>query len=171
MSYVEKIKLCMYSTQWCISKPQNTREEEYKGRNFLDLNNDDNQPICPMYSKGGAWLKHFGLSNLMCVCVCITRLIMTHAPIGEYRLSFFHKETFSCTCGDYPIEMRRHIYFDCVQYNKLWNPTRESLKDVLMFLEFDLEVFCFQKRIISVVYVAFLPFLYFSFFSFLFVFN
>ena len=68
---------------------------EYKGRNFLDLNNDDNQPICPMYSKGGAWLKHFGLSNLM--CVCITRLIMNHAPIGEYRLRFFPKEPFACT--------------------------------------------------------------------------
>ena len=24
---------------------------EYKGRSFLDLNNDDNQPIHPMYSK------------------------------------------------------------------------------------------------------------------------
>jgi len=42
---------------------------------------------------------------------------MNHAPIGEYRLRFFPKEPFACTCGDYPIEMRRHIYFDCVQYN------------------------------------------------------
>jgi len=38
------------------------------------------------------------------------------------------------TCGDYPIKMRRHILFDCVQYNKLWNPKRESLKNVLVFL-------------------------------------
>jgi len=34
---------------------------EYKGRNFLELNDNDHQPICPTYSKGGAKLKHFGL--------------------------------------------------------------------------------------------------------------
>ena len=34
---------------------------EYKGRNFLDLNDDNNQPIHLTYSKGSAWLKHFGL--------------------------------------------------------------------------------------------------------------
>ena len=37
---------------------------EYKGRNFLELNDNDHQPICPTYSKGGAWLKHFGLYAL-----------------------------------------------------------------------------------------------------------
>jgi len=57
---------------------------EYKRRNFLDLNNDDNQLICPTYSKGGVWLKNFGLSNL--ICACITRLITNHAPIGKYQL-------------------------------------------------------------------------------------
>jgi len=30
----------------------------YKGKNFLDLNDDDNLPTRPTYSKGGAWLKH-----------------------------------------------------------------------------------------------------------------
>ena len=35
----------------------------YKKRHFLDLNNDNDKPICPTYSKGGAWLKHFSLSN------------------------------------------------------------------------------------------------------------
>ena len=84
---------------------------KYKRRNFLELNNDNNQPICLTYSKDGAWLKHFGLSNLM--CAYMTRLIMNHASIDEYRLRFFPKEHFTCMYGDYPIETRRHILFDC----------------------------------------------------------
>ena len=36
---------------------------DYKGNYFLNLNNDNNQPICPTYCKGDAWLKYFGISN------------------------------------------------------------------------------------------------------------
>ena len=39
---------------------------------------------------------------------------MSHISISEYRLRFFSKESFIFMCGDYPIEMRRHILFDCV---------------------------------------------------------
>jgi len=148
-----RIDLILLSkTSWELSKKEcNTiidkwqmyfQASEYKERNFLELNSDDHQPICPTYSKGGAWLKHFSLSNSM--CVHITRLITNHAPIGEYRLMFFPKELFVCMCGDYPIEMRRHILFNCVQYKKSWNPKRKSLKDIL---EFNPGVFCFQESI------------------------
>jgi len=83
---------------------------EYKRRNFLELNNHHHQLIHPIYPKSGAWLKHFGLSNSM--CTHIMRLITNHAPIGEYRLRFFPKESFACICGEYSIEIRRHILFD-----------------------------------------------------------
>ena len=119
---------------------------EYKGRNFLNLNNDDNQPICPTYSKDGAWLKHFSLLNSM--CTCITRLITNHTSIGKYWLRFFPKEFFTCMCKEYPIEIRRHILFNCTRYKKCWNSKRKSLKDVLTFLEFNPGAFCFQEGII-----------------------
>ena len=118
---------------------------EYKGRNFLNLNNNNNQPIHPMYFKDSAWLKHFSFSNL--ICVCITRLIMNHTSIGKYELRFFPRELFTCTCRNYPIEIRRHILFDCAWYNKSWNPKRKSLNDVLTFLEFNPGAFCFQESI------------------------
>ena len=76
---------------------------EYKGRNFLDLNDDNNQPIYPIYTRGSAWIKYFSLSNSM--CIYITRLIMNYAPIGKYRLPFAYP------CKDYPIEKRKHILF------------------------------------------------------------
>ena len=115
---------------------------EYKERNFLNLNDDNNQPIHPTYSKDSAWLKHFGLSNSMCAHV--TRLITNHASIGEYRLRFFPKESSACLCGNSPIEMRMYILHE---YRKSWDPKRESLKDVLTFLEFNPGAFCFQEGI------------------------
>ena len=118
---------------------------EYKRRNFLKLNNNDHQPIHSTYSKGCAWLKHFSLSNS--ICACITRLIMNHAPIGEYRLRFFSKESFACMCGEYIIETRRHILFDSACYKKSWSLKRESLKDILTFLEFNPGAFCFQDSV------------------------
>ena len=37
-----------------------------KGRYFLDLLNDDLNPIKLTYSKRGLWLNFFGHSNLLC---------------------------------------------------------------------------------------------------------
>ena len=118
---------------------------EYKRRNFLELNNNDYQSICPTYSKNSAWLKHFSLSNSM--CACIIRLIMNHISIGKYRLRFFSKEFFTYTYEEYSIKTRRYILFDCICYKKSWNPKRESLKDILTFLEFNPGAFCFQDSV------------------------
>jgi len=60
---------------------------DYKGKNFLDLNDDDNLPTRPTYSKGGAWLKYFGHSNMLCACT--VRAITNYAPIGEYHLRLY----------------------------------------------------------------------------------
>ena len=53
-----------------------------KGRNFLDLLDNDLNPIEPSSIKGGLWLQHF--SHLNSLCAHFTRAIMNHAPIGEY---------------------------------------------------------------------------------------
>jgi len=67
---------------------------DYKGKNFLDFNGDDHSPTQLTYSKGGAWLNLIGHSNMLCMCA--TRTITNHAPIGEYCLRFFPKESFDC---------------------------------------------------------------------------
>ena len=82
--------------------------------------------------------------QIQCVCVHITRLITNHTPVGEYQLRFFFKEFFAYMYREYSIKIRRHILFNCVRYKKSWNLKRESLKDVLIFLEFNPEAFCFQ---------------------------
>ena len=57
-----------------------------KGNHFLDLLDDDFNPIEPLYIKGGLWLQSFGHSNLLCARA--TRTITNHAPIMEYQLRF-----------------------------------------------------------------------------------
>ena len=71
------------------------------------------------------------------------RLITNHALISKYKLRFFSKESFVCICRKYLINMRRHILFDYTWYKKSWNLKKKSLKDILMFLEFNPRAFCF----------------------------
>ena len=149
---------------------------EYKGRNFLELNNNNNILIHLTYTKDRAWLKYFSSSNLL--CACIARLVTNHAPISEYRLEFFRKEPIAYPYSNYPIKTRWHVLFECSQYKKSWNLKRELLKDILTFLEYNSGAFCFQKGItwreISFfwhscsLYFLFTSLLFF-FFSFLFL--
>ena len=78
--------------------------QDLKGCQFLNLCNDDNNPLELLYAKGGTQPKYFGHSNSLCARVI--RAITNHAPIGEYRVRFFPREDFSCLCGRYPIESR-----------------------------------------------------------------
>ena len=68
-----------------------------KGKQFLDLVNNNLEIIEPSYIKEGPWLQVFGHSNSLCARV--TRAITNHALIGEYYLQFFPKEDFKCLCG------------------------------------------------------------------------
>jgi len=77
---------------------------DLKGRNFLELLNDDSNPLKPSAIKGGFWLQYFGHSNSLCTRA--TRAIVNYAPIGEYKLRFFPREEFAFPCSLYPIESR-----------------------------------------------------------------
>ena len=57
---------------------------EGKGKNFLELLDNNLNVVEPSYAKGGPWLQLVGHSNLLCARA--TRAITNHAPIGEYRL-------------------------------------------------------------------------------------
>ena len=112
-----------------------------KGRHFLDLVDNNLKDIEPSYTKGGPWLQIFGHSNLLYACA--TRAITNHAPIGEYRLRFFPNEEFKCLYGNYPIESRRHILYECTRFNGYWNPRRNSLSHFVMFLIANPNAFAF----------------------------
>ena len=53
-----------------------------KGRQFLNLVDDNFNTIELSYIKEGLWLQSFGYSNSLCVRAI--RAITNHAPIGEY---------------------------------------------------------------------------------------
>ena len=112
-----------------------------KGRNFLDLVGNDYKDIELSYIKDGPWLQAFGHSNSLCACA--TRAITNHAPIEEYYLRFFPNKDFKCPCGNYPIESRRHILYDCMRFNGYWNPRRDLLCHFVMFLITNPKAFAF----------------------------
>jgi len=118
---------------------------DLKRHQFLDLCDEDNYPLEPMYSKGGVWLKYFGHSNFLYTRT--TRTIVNHASIGEYRLRFFCQKNISCLCSDYPIETRWHILHECRRFNKYWNPRRDSISHFILFLEFNCRAFSFEGAI------------------------
>ena len=118
---------------------------DYQGKNFLDLNNDDNLSTRLTYSKDSTWLKHIRYSNTLCICT--TRAIINHAPISEYYLRFFSKEFFVYLYGEYLIKSRDYILNSYRQFRKYWNSKRNSLKDIIVFIEFNLGVLSFYKDI------------------------
>ena len=89
---------------------------DLRGKQFLDLLDDDDNIIEPFYTKGGSWSKVFGHSNLLCAHA--SWAITNHAPIGKYRLRFFPREEFKCPCRSYPIESRYHILYECDRFNR-----------------------------------------------------
>ena len=112
-----------------------------KGKQFLDLLDDDFNAIKPAYTKGGPWLQVFGHSNSLCTCA--TRAITNHAPIEEYQLRFFPNMDFKYLCSNYPIELRRHILHEYGRFNRYWNPRRDSLNYFVMFLIMNPKAFAF----------------------------
>ena len=115
-----------------------------KGKQFLDLLDNNSNDIEPSYVKGEPWLQVFGQLNSL--CPYMTRAIMNHAPIGEYRLRFFPREEFKCPCGVYSIESRRYILHDCKRFNSYWNPRRDSLSHFVIFLKTNSNVFAFLSN-------------------------
>jgi len=63
-------------------------------------------------------------------------------------LRFFPREDFSCPCGQYPIETRRHILHECKRFNEYWNLRRDSIGHFITFLELNPNVFAFPSPII-----------------------
>jgi len=116
-----------------------------KERYFLDLVNDDNNFIEPMYAKDGLWLKSFGYSNSLCTWA--TRAITNHTPIDEYRLRFFPRKEFKCPCSQYPIESRHYILHECGRFNGYWNLRRDSLNHFVMFLVSNPSAFSFSNTL------------------------
>ena len=103
-----------------------------KGRQFLDLVDNNLNIIKPAYTKRGSWLQVFSYPNSLCAHA--TRAITNHTPIGEYRLRFVPNKNFKCPCGNYSIKSRRHILHECMRFNRYWNLRRDSLSHFIMFL-------------------------------------
>ena len=118
---------------------------DQKGWQFLDLVDDNNNPIELSYINEGSWLKFISHSNLLYARAM--RAIVNYVPIGEYRLQFFPKKEFKCSCGLYSIKSRCYILHKYQRFNNYQNLRRDSLSHFILFLEFDSSAFAFNNVI------------------------
>ena len=95
---------------------------DYKRKDFLNLNDNNDLPIRPTYSKDGAQLKLIKHSNSLCIQA--TKAITNYALIGKYYLRFFPKKSFACLYSEYSIESRNYILHNYRKYIKYQNPNR-----------------------------------------------
>jgi len=128
----------------------NFQASDLKEKQFLDLLDDKFNSIKLLYTKGGQWIKYFRHSNSLCARA--TRAITNHTLIGEYWLKFFLRENFNCLCESYSIKTRYHILHNCRRFNKFWNPIRNTLSQLVAFLDFNLSDFSFHKDITLLIF-------------------
>ena len=114
--YSRKIKCDNILNTWKMT----FQASDGKGRQFLNLLDDNFNVIEPSYAKEDPWLQLFRYSNSLCTYAM--RAIINHALIGEYRLRFFLNKEFKYPCRTYPIKSRRHILHNCIRFNRYWNP-------------------------------------------------
>ena len=122
---------------------------DFKGKQFLDLLDSDDNIIELLYIKDRSWLKFFGQSNFLYTRA--SRAITNHAPIGKYRLGFFPREEFKCSYRLYPIEIKHHLLYECRRFNEYWNLRRDSISYFIMFLESNPSAFSFLNTTSSSV--------------------
>ena len=145
-----------------------------KDNYFLNLLDNDLHNIKLLYIKESLQIKYFGHSNLLCTRA--TQAITSYAPIGEYCPRFFLRESFSCLCRSYPIETRCHILYNCRRSNKYWNLIRDTISQLVAFLEFNPSSFSFHEDItqynslICLLHTQLLSWFLFLFFFFYFFF-
>ena len=90
---------------------QSFKNSKKKGQLFLEFEDDNEKVLKPTYSKGGSWLLYIEISNS--ICARFTRMMLGHAPIGEYRQRFFPNTPIHCPCGEADVETREHIFMQC----------------------------------------------------------
>ena len=103
-----------------------------RGRNFLDLLDNNLNSIISLNIKGSSWLQYFSLLNSLCAKA--TRAIINHTPISKYWLRFFPREDFLYPYSMYPIKIRRYILYKYSRFNKYWNSKRDTIAYFTLFL-------------------------------------
>ncbi|KAF4622833.1 hypothetical protein D9613_001563 [Agrocybe pediades] len=120
------------------------RDPDYRGHNFLMLQQPDETVLEPSYINGGTWLPAAGGDLHLAVRIC--RCILNHAPIGAYYERFNIPERTSCTCKDHPLETCDHILRHCGQYQRDEDgPPPRYYLGLVRFLEQNEATFSFRR--------------------------
>jgi hypothetical protein len=113
---------------------------EYRGSQFLELQDTKGSTLAPVYANGGTWLPSVNEDNPLCARLC--RAILGHAPIGEYYRRFNIAEDHFCTCGA-AVQTRHHIFEVCPDFTT--GRTPKLLRELIGFLKSNPTAFAFHR--------------------------
>ncbi|RXW14339.1 hypothetical protein EST38_g11512 [Candolleomyces aberdarensis] len=114
---------------------------DYRGSQFLGMNETKGTAIAPTYANGGSWMKSVGEDTKLCTRMC--RAILNHAPIGEYYCRFNIPEESVCTCGA-ERQTREHIITRCPNMNTRTRMPK-LLNELIGFLQQNPNAFGFRS--------------------------
>jgi hypothetical protein len=110
----------------------------------LHLRDTGDRLLWLTYVNGGAWLKHFSSLSMTTWAV---QAITTHAPIREYRRSFFPAEPHSCRHCRVHLETQEHILYKCPHYFCRSDGEIRSIGYFQWFLEDNPDMFMFEDSL------------------------
>jgi hypothetical protein len=128
----------------CVSAMNTTWSSKFfnnLGSRFLHLRDSGDRLLWPTYVNGGAWLKHFGSLSMITQAV---RAITTHAPIREYRHSFFPAEPHSRRHCRAHLETWEYILYECPYYFRRLDSEMRSIGYFQWFLKDNPDTFAFE---------------------------
>jgi len=113
-----------------------------RGSHFLDLyEHEKGRAIKPIHIKGGPWIRSKASEN-NALFARLTRSILGHAPIGEYRQRFHPHLPTSCQCGA-ELQTRQHLVMDCPLYKEEWPGMVLTFQRYVKWLKKNPKVFAF----------------------------
>jgi len=100
---------------------------DLKGRNFLELLDNNLNPFELPTIKGSPWLQYFSHSNSLCAKAI--RAIINHVLIGEYQLRFFSR---CYKLRSLELDKRKNLVLELTQENSIENSVQDCLPYILI---------------------------------------
>jgi hypothetical protein len=116
----------------------------YRGRNFLNLLGKKDKPRVPTYLAGGSWLPDLGDAR---ACARVCRVILNHAPMGEFRVRYNLGGFCNCEyCDTGARQTRAHLLGVCtsVTRGRMFEGKPEYLSQLTEYLRYSPWLFSFD---------------------------
>jgi len=110
----------------------------YRGSQFLDIYDNNDNLVTPTYTKEESWLTIIGISNsIYAYAICF---ITNYTSIDKYKARFYPNKNTSCLYSGTQLKMCHYILYQCSLY-KGYNYMEYILSKTIDFLQSNHKLF------------------------------